>query len=561
MKEVYFQSILIADLQNNTARFQRFSKGFNVITSTDNHVGKSSLLKSLYYALGAEVGFDSVWDRNSKLYVATVCVNDEIYRIARYMKRFAVFHETKLLKITESVTKDLAQLLEEIFGFAIFLPNKITGKVEMAPPAFTFMPYYIDQDTGWSGLYDSFSSIAQYKKADRIKSLYYHLNIYTKGTVELMAQRDRLKDRLEALQIESNRLSTVLSALREETGNLPPAEDVEELERYLSIPQQRIECLVKEIGECRNAIQSLETTLHQHQHQLHIIKKYHANKDIRSNSKNVEPHACPNCGYIFDEEIFNIVIKNYAIHNEDYMCQQIQLLIDSINQKLSITKEHYVSLMSQLKTEETAFRNEKDAFNVYVRQRGLSDSIRRFTYELGKAQAETSDISMQIKEINKEINKLPNKKEVEEKYIEYVRLNIMRLGAWSPAYEGNIHLLKPIKAQGTLENKIILSQFIGLFQTMDYFKSGATRFSFVIDSPRAKEPSLASSKEILKMIAQLNVLPQIILATMDYPLFQAEIETPTNVITLTEQRKLLCEDDYRNNEATISALEELLKNV
>ena len=137
----------------------------------------------------------------------------------------------------------------------------------------------------------------------------------------------------------------------------------------------------------------------------------------------------------------------------------------------------------------------------------------------------------------------------------------MKLGAWAPAYEGNIHLLKPIKAQGTLENKIILAQFIGLFQTMHYFKSGATRFSFVIDSPRAKEPSFASSKEILKMIAQLNVLPQIILATMDYSLFQSEIETPTNVITLTDQRKLLCETDYRDNEATIIALEELLKNV
>lgn len=561
MKEMFFQSILIADIQNHTARRQHFSKGFNVVTSADNHVGKSSLLKSLYYTLGAEVGFDSVWDRNSKLYVVTVCVDEEIYHVARYMKRFAVFHGTKLLKITDSVTKDLASLLGEIFGFAIFLPNKDTEKIEMAPPAFTFMPYYIDQDTGWSGLYDSFSSITQYKKADRIKSLYYHLNIYTKSTVELMARRDHLKERFEEFQIESERLSTILAALREEMGNLPPAEDVEELEKFLRIPQQRIEFLVKEIGECRNSIQSLETTLQQHQHQLSIIEEYHAIKGNSSETKCLKPHVCPNCGYIFDEEIFNIVIENYAIHNENYMCQQIQLLIDSINQKLSLAKEHYVNLMRQLKTEETAFQTEKNAFSVYIRQRGLSDSIRRFTDELGKTHAEISDISIQIKEINKAINKLPNKNEVEEKYIEYVRLNIMKLDAWAPEYEGNIHLLQPIKAQGTLENKIILAQFIGLFQTMHYFKSGATRFSFVIDSPRAKEPSLASSKEILKMIAQLNVLPQIILATMDYSLFQSEIETPANVITLTDQRKLLCENDYRDNEAIIIALEELLKNV
>ena len=93
------------------------------------------------------------------------------------MKRFAVFDGDTLLKITDSVTNGLAPLLGEIFDFSVYLPNKETGKVEMAPPAFTFMPYYIDQDKGWSGLYDSFASINQYKSTDRIKSLYYHLNI------------------------------------------------------------------------------------------------------------------------------------------------------------------------------------------------------------------------------------------------------------------------------------------------------------------------------------------------------------------------------------------------
>ena len=103
MKEVYFQSVLIADLQNRIARFQEFSAGLNIVTSSENHVGKSSLLKSLYYTLGAEVGFDTVWDKNSKLYVVNICVDEEKYRIARYMKRFAVFHGQKLLTITDSL--------------------------------------------------------------------------------------------------------------------------------------------------------------------------------------------------------------------------------------------------------------------------------------------------------------------------------------------------------------------------------------------------------------------------------------------------------------------------
>ena len=560
MKEVYFKCLMIADLQNRTARVQLFEKGLNVVTSADNHVGKSSLLKSLYYTLGAEVDYDSVWDKQSKLYTATLAVGEKEYRVARFLKRFAVFEGEKLLKITDSVTKELAPLLGEIFDFSVYLPRKDTGKVEMAPPVFTFMPYYIDQDKGWSGLYNSFAAIEQYKSADRIKSLYYHLNIYTKGTVELMAERDCLKEHLETLAIESDRLNTILTALREETDNLPPADTVSELEAHLETAKKRIEQLVRQIGATRNEIQGLETALRQHQYNLRVITEYVSTKDMVSEDDTHKRHICPNCGYVFDEEIFNLVRANYGIMNENYMCQQIQLLIDSVSDKLGLAKERYVSLSRRMREEESAFQVEQNEFDIYIRQRGLTASVRRFQKQLDEVVVETREINQHIKEISKELRNLPNREEVEEKYIECVRLNIMTLDAWDPAYDGTIRLLKPIKAQGTLENKIILAQFVALFQTMEYFKTGATRFSFVVDSPRAKEASIASSKDILKMIAQMKMLPQIILATIDYSEYESEIEAPANVIVLTEKRKLLNSNDFAKNQEYIISMTELLKN-
>ncbi len=560
MKAVYFKSLMIADLQNRTARVQSFEKGLNVVTSADNHVGKSSLLKSLYYTLGAEVDYDSVWDKQSKLYIATLGVGEKEYRVARFLKRFAVFEGEKLLKITDSVTKELAPLLGEIFDFSVYLPRKDTGKVEMAPPVFTFMPYYIDQDKGWSGLYNSFAAIEQYKSADRIKSLYYHLNIYTKGTVELMAERDCLKEHLETLAIESDRLNTILTALREETDNLPPADTVSELEAHFETAKKRIEQLVRQIGATRNEIQGLETALRQHQYNLRVITEYVSTKDMVSEDDTHKRHICPNCGYVFDEEIFNLVRANYGIMNENYMCQQIQLLIDSVSDKLGLAKERYVSLSRRMREEESAFQVEQNEFDIYIRQRGLTASVRRFQKQLDEVVVETREINQHIKEISKELRNLPNREEVEEKYIECVRLNIMTLDALDPAYDGTIRLLKPIKAQGTLENKIILAQFVALFQTMEYFKTGATRFSFVVDSPRAKEASIASSKDILKMIAQMKMLPQIILATIDYSEYESEIEAPANVIVLTEKRKLLNSNDFAKNQEYIISMTELLKN-
>lgn len=561
MNEMYFKSILIADIQKHTAKLQKFTKGINVITSTDNHVGKSSLLKSMYYAMGAEVEFDTVWDVNTKLYIVNICINEKNYIVIRFQKNFAIFEEEKLILLTNSVSRDLAKKFEEIFSFSIYLPNKRTSKIELAPPAFSFMPYYIDQDRGWNGLYNSFLKLDQYKKNDREKSLYFHLNIYNKHRIERLSEKDRLKSEINSLKEKETKIKITIDSLSQEVQHLIPAETIDELESNLQIPKEKIALLVSHIGKVRNKVQELETTLQQHEYQLSIIREYNKIRQNPSFKSNSNIHECPKCGYVFDDEIYNMVRSNYNISNENYMCQQIQLIINSITDELNIHKEKYVNMMNELTEMETAFDSSQDSYDIYVKQRGLQKSMNNFTSQLAENNSEQSKRTNQIKEIDKELKKLPNKKEIEEKYIEYVRLNIIKLGAWNSAYEGNIKLIKPIKAQGTLENKIILAQFVGLFQTIEYFNSKSIRLPFIIDSPRAKEASYTSSKDIIKMIFEINSLPQIILSTMDFQDFESDIKCKYSKTILTEKRSLLNSTTYLENEKKIQEVLELLKNI
>ena len=55
-------------------------------------------------------------------------------------------------------------------------------------------------------------------------------------------------------------------------------------------------------------------------------------------------------------------------------------------------------------------------------------------------------------------------------------------------------------------------------------------------------------------------MPQIILATIDYSEFESEMETPANVIILSEKRKLLNSNDFVENQEYITSMSELLKN-
>lgn len=559
MKEMYFESILIADIQEHRACFHSFSKGLNIITSKENHVGKSSLVKSLYYALGAEVSYDDAWAKNTKIYALTFMVDDKEYKIVRYQKAFALFEGEKLILHTHSVSHDLTKKLGEILNFTVYLPNKKSQKIELAPPAFTFMPYYVDQDRGWTGLYNSFSSLDQYNKGDRIKSLYYHLNIYTEHTIELMNKQDNINDELSKIENEVKRIKVILNGLSQEMQNLMPADTMDELEVNLKIPKEEISLLVNQLGIKRNKIQELEAVYQQHYYQLEIISEYHKIKSKSEPKNETKINICPNCGYTFDEEIYDIVRSNYNLRNEDYMCQQIQLILGSIKEELYENKKQYLDLMSCLKEKEKAYDESLDSYKVYTKQRGLEDSVSHFNQQLGDYELERSKYLDQLKQIKKELLKFPNKKEVEDVYINYVRMNIVDLGAWNPAYEGNIKLLKPIKAQGTLENKIILSQIVGLFQTMDHCKSSAIRLPFVVDSPRGKEASTSSSKGIVNLICRLKMLPQVILATIDYNKFAIKSKIfNTSTIILKEEKSLLNATCYVQYQEYIEDLLDLL---
>lgn len=92
------------------------------------------------------------------------------------------------------------------------------------------------------------------------------------------------------------------------------------------------------------------------------------------------------------------------------MCQQIELLITSISEKLSVVKEQYITQVRLLREEEKAFKVEQDQFEVYVRQRGLKDSLHRFQEQLGAVCSEEAVIVATLKEIDKELRKLPNKR-------------------------------------------------------------------------------------------------------------------------------------------------------
>lgn len=159
-----------------------------------DHVGKSLICKSLYYTLGAEVFFSDAWKRDNSLYWLIFDIDGKEYKIVRKNFIFTIYepngNTVKLFRV-----KRLTAYLNGLFCLDIKLVAKDENKtIISSAPVFMYLPYYIDQEHGWTPETESFDKLTQFNKQQRKLSLFYHLGCYGEDFVEKSLRAKQLED-------------------------------------------------------------------------------------------------------------------------------------------------------------------------------------------------------------------------------------------------------------------------------------------------------------------------------------------------------------------------------
>ena len=161
-KRLYISEIILVSRKKETARRIKFDPIRTIVTGT-NHTGKSSLLKSIYWTFGAEPVFNKRFKEDNVLSLVKFEIDEISYEIIRDGKIIAVFDSLGvLIHKSQSVTNDLAPFLSKLFNFYPLFPKQ-DGVFIIPPPAYLFLPYYIDQDKSWSNTWSSFNNLSQIK--------------------------------------------------------------------------------------------------------------------------------------------------------------------------------------------------------------------------------------------------------------------------------------------------------------------------------------------------------------------------------------------------------------
>lgn len=314
MSKVIFKELLIADIEKKTAQIIKFTDGKNLLTSPSNHLGKSLVCKSLYYTLGAETFFSDTWKRVNSLYWLTIDVDGKEYKIVRKNYIFTIYEPNgtivKLFRV-----KNLTEYLNKLFNLDIKLVAKDDEKsIISSAPVFMYLPYYIDQEHGWTPDTESFDRLTQFSKPQRKISLFYHLGCYGKDYVEKNLKYKQLLDEQASEDQEyqdCKRIVDYLQDLLDENGDILANET--ELAEKIRQNKTKLDALLAQMEKLKSEIIKLENekalAIRTKEQMGSFLKKENKQKKA---SHNVQ---CPKCGYEFSIDFKERFEREYLLEN------------------------------------------------------------------------------------------------------------------------------------------------------------------------------------------------------------------------------------------------------
>lgn len=165
MENLVFKRLVVASDTLKSGNQFEFKPRFNLITANDNSVGKSTLAKLLFWALGGDPVLDVTWTGFDVRCLVNFSVGNQTYQAGRYGNIMFLRRPNGEWEKFPKITGAYSDAFAEIVGFEALLPSRSDStKLETPPPAFYFLPFYVDQQRSWSHAWNGFTNLEQYAR-------------------------------------------------------------------------------------------------------------------------------------------------------------------------------------------------------------------------------------------------------------------------------------------------------------------------------------------------------------------------------------------------------------
>lgn len=554
MKNLRFKKFyLMSDLEQ--AAFQiAFDPKMTIILG-ENSTGKSSLIKSLYWVLGADPArTHEVWTNLKVTALLEFQVDDKFYFMFRHGSNFALFDDTgALIESMQRVTSQLAPALAKLLEINLVLPDR-TGKPITPTPAFFFLPFYVDQDMGWERPWQSFDGLKQFSGYHR-SIVSYHSGILPDEWFALKAKLQQMGAEKGDLQSQATVIERSAVTLRQSVTQDALSIDQDAYEaailRLLAELKKLREKRAKFAAALSDAIAQRTFLNDQFEVGRRALKELENDREWLVERGN-EDIPCPTCGTIHEN---NFVMK-FGIIEDREAC--VAVLNELVDQMIEV-KEQVEGARLNLRSVEEQIANAQQVLTIkkgeitlaqVIASEGQRQALSVFDQQTAEIEAKKVDLTTQIASVKKAIKKLESrarKQKIEAFFAERISANMNSLDVKNVNLDKAQKIHYIIKDTGSVHPRAVLSYILAFVSTC-FKHTTAITAPVILDSPLQQDQDPINAKRIFSTIeTQRPESSQFIVGSVSLNGYEMGGKT----IELTNERKLLQPNQYSEVSALI----------
>jgi hypothetical protein len=551
MSHLKFRQLLVISNSAKSAN-QFLFKRLNLVKADNNSVGKSTLAKLLFWGLGCDPELDTTWSNYDCSTIVKFSIDDNEYEIKRYKNTISLLEKGVITEFTK-ITGEFSRKFAELVSFKAFLPNQNTGELETPPPAYYFLPFYIDQKRSWSKAWDNFNNLGQYK-AWKNTIIKYHVGLLTPDYFELEVEKVIKKNNKVILTSDVQKINSTLEIVENyllpETIATVVKDDFDDMAREIEKDLEELSMRQESSFDKYSNLQITKSHL-EHQKLIGIKLVEELDKDYVFAVENISENniKCPLCGTNHENSIYNktsiLTDKNQAevqlenivteIYSTDKKLLKISEELNQIREKIDSLSDKYIKKDSG--DLQFTFSNLIESMGGQSIKKNVTESRNEKLYAI-------KDLNRDIRLASKSQKNLYTQDHIDDingdfhsflsTYIKALDAEAVNLSQiTSPTSYNEI-----IKEGGAAEStRAILAYYIAIFSTVEKNKNEVIS-PLVIDTPNQQEQSDDNYSNIVNLIIdKISNNNQVIICAMSNSKL-APLEKSAHIIELDNSKLL-----------------------
>lgn len=564
MAKLKFVQLLVLSRQTKSSNLFTFSPTKNLITADDNGRGKSTLVQSLLWTLGCDFNFGETWKAAGVSCLLEFTIDDkthEIYRDEHGICYQSGEHRQKFSKITGAYSKFFAELVS--FDLLLLNHNK---ELEIPPPAYYFLPFYVSQSNGWNEAWSGFEKLTQFPKYKN-NTAKYHTGYLDKRYFDLEKQIKKMEVAKNESEENIGRLNTTVATINDllKINQMHSfgykLDNIDSIENELKVS---LDDLLKKESDWAKQLSLLQSDRYFLQQQLNYLELaiHEFESDYVFATENLEDEiTCPTCGVLHD----NSIISRASILDDKSHLEaekiQVQNLLDAQSEKIDELNNQLASIKVEISVINKKYGLEEDgllSLDGYIQN--IAPDMIKERVNVAKVEQETKIGEYEIakKELKKEQRGLLSKQDKDslaERFLSLfreikIKLNLRKINTKDIKSALNYAKLKTVDGGEAEKTRILLAYRLAVYEIIKSRKN-AVISPLIIDTPFQQDQDPENYKVIMEYLAnELDSDAQVFVCAMHNEI--VEIYGKQAQVIKLDNEKILKKGLFNNHENIVN---------